>query len=126
MYVRVSIIHDPRSSLKSSTVEVQHEDRVCCILGTFDRIVWGHHHQGMTKPNEAADWLKNLPGYRELIKQRVHEARKRQRMLDQTLLREELYGVMSDIVGEPTSFKTRDAGYKGDIDKLGRGIDGCG
>lgn len=47
-------------------------------------------------------WLRTVPGYREVIKSRVSEARKRQKFLDDKVQRLD------------------------DIDKLGREVDGCG
>jgi len=106
VFVRDTIIYVPRFGPKSSTVEVQYVDRVCCDYGAFDGNIWGHHHIGMTKPDEAVDWLKNLPGYRELIKQRIHVEQKRRylRELKMTTI--------------PRNRK--------DVDQLGREIDGCG
>jgi hypothetical protein len=49
-------------------------------------------------------WLAHVPGYREEVKRRVSEARKRQMLLDQRLLRREW----------------------GDVDRLGREVEGCG
>lgn len=72
--------------------------------------------EGMTEangiPSDIAHLLLNhSPGYRELIKGRVHEARKRQWLKDRAILN----GIEK---------------YHGDIDllteKYGREIEGCG
>ena len=62
----------------------------------------------MVKPKEvdiilAAEWLHNLPGYRELLRQRISTAQKRRMMLDRRMLK---------IVD--------------DVDNLGREVEGCG
>lgn len=50
-------------------------------------------------------WLRTVPGYREEVKRRVSEARRRQMMLDKKILGR--------------------AEWK-DVDKLGREVEGCG
>jgi hypothetical protein len=50
-------------------------------------------------------WLETEDGYRDLIKAKVSEARKRERKRDARLLREE---------------------WRPDVDLLGREVEGCG
>lgn len=54
-------------------------------------------------------WLKELPGYRELIRQRVSEAQKERRRLD------------SRVAARREFYETRH-----DVDHLGREVEGCG
>jgi len=51
-------------------------------------------------------WLEVMPGYRELVKQRVSDARKRVRELD--------------------ARRERGLRERADVDELGRDVDGCG
>lgn len=50
-------------------------------------------------------WLRTEDGYRELVKEKVSEARKRERLRDARLLRQE---------------------WRPDVDLLGRDVEGCG
>lgn len=56
--------------------------------------------------DQALLWLKTIPGYRELIRQRIHDEQKRRRYLD----------------------AKRQNGYdkRADFDNLGRETEGCG
>jgi len=61
-------------------------------------------------------WLRAVPGYRELIKQRVHEAAKRrgQRLARMDARLAKLWEEEKLWEGE------------GDVDNLGREVEGCG
>jgi hypothetical protein len=57
---------------------------------------------------QALGWLCHMPGYRELIRQRVSDEQKRRRRLDSTIA------------------ARRALKQRRDVDKLGREIEGCG
>lgn len=59
--------------------------------------------------DQALLWLKTVPGYRELIRERVSEAQKERRRLD------------SRVAARRVTFNERH-----DVDKLGREVEGCG
>lgn len=68
---------------------------------------------------QTLEWLRTVPGYREVIRQRISEEQIRRYILERRLLlRHELNG--TDIFG------TRSVRWRPDTDKLGREVEGCG
>lgn len=67
--------------------------------------------------DQALLWLKTVPGYRELIRERISDEQKRRRKFDTRLATRERALWTRYHPGEP---------YPGDVDKLGREVEGCG
>jgi hypothetical protein len=60
-----------------------------------------------TERSLQMEWVRTVPGYKEVLKQRVSEARKQQMMKDRLVYN----GVRR---------------RRGDFDRLGREVEGCG
>jgi hypothetical protein len=76
--------------------------------------------------DQALLWLKTVPGYRELIRERISDEQKRRRKIEQRFATRERALWKRYHPHEPYPGNRLGQLSAGDVDKLGREVEGCG